>query len=74
MKAKIILYGWAASWVCLFIGIGTMDYPVAEERNMAVGFALIGVWVIFSLLLIANDRLCSREARRLEQWFDKWID
>lgn len=71
MKAKVILYGWTASWICLFAGVGTMDFPVQEEGNMVIGFLLIGVWVIFSLLLIANEAACGREANKLEKWIDK---
>ncbi|MEI3105671.1 MAG: hypothetical protein V8T16_08865 [Parabacteroides merdae] len=26
MKAKVILYGWALSWLSLFAGIGTMEH------------------------------------------------
>ncbi len=74
MKAKVILYGWTASWICLFAGVGTMDFPAREDGSTVVGFLLIGVWVVFSLLLIANETSCGREAEKLEKWIDKILN
>ena len=71
MKAKVILYGWTASWICLFAGVGTMDFPAQDDSSAVVGFLLIGVWVVFSLLLIANETACGQEADKLEKWIDK---
>lgn len=73
MKAKIILYGWLLSWLCLFAGVGTMDFPASSDSDVAVGFLLCGVWVLFSLLLINNQRACQEEAEKMEAWFDKII-
>lgn len=64
MKAKVILYGWAASWLFLFAGIGTM-----EGGNILAGTLLFLVWVAFSLQLIRNESECRKELDR----FDRWI-
>ena len=56
MKAKVILYGWALSWLFLFAGAGTMD----NGRYMA-GTLLCVVWFAFSFALIANERECFEE-------------
>lgn len=61
MKAKVILYGWAISWLFLLAGADTMEYG-----NFAVGVLLFAVWVVFSLLLIGNE-----EANHFEAWMDK---
>ena len=74
MKAKVILYGWTVSWICLFAGVGTMDFPAREDGRTVIGFLLIGVWVLFSLLLIANEADCGREAEKLEKWIDKILN
>ena len=68
MKAKVILYGWAASWVFLFAGIGTM-----EHGGMLAGGLLCAVWLVFCRLLIGNERACGEEARRLERWMARWL-
>ena len=49
MKAKVILYGWALSWLSLFAGIGTM-----EHGSMLAGSLLCSVWFFFSYMLIGN--------------------
>lgn len=71
MKAKVILYGWTASWICLFAGVGTLDCPAREESSVVIAFLLMGVWVVFSLLLVANEAACGQEAEKLEKWIDK---
>lgn len=63
MKAKVILYGWAASWFCLFAGIGTM-----EGGNFPTGILLFLVWVVFSLQLIRNENECRKELDRFDRW------
>ena len=55
MKTKVILYGWAISWIFLFAGIGTIE----NDRELT-GALLCTVWFVFSLLLIGNEKaLCS---------------
>ena len=54
MKAKVILYGWAISWLFLLAGADTMEYG-----NFAAGLLLFAVWVVFSLLLIGNEKACG---------------
>lgn len=66
MKTKVILYGWAISWLFLLAGADTMEYG-----NFAVGGLLFVVWVVFSLLLIGNEKECGEEADRFEAWMDK---
>ena len=63
MKAKVILYGWVISWLFLFAGAGTM-----EHGSFAVGLLLLAVWAVFSLLLLENEKACSEEADRFEEW------
>jgi hypothetical protein len=62
MKAKIIIYRWAFSWLFLFAGLGTI------EHNLPVGLLLCSVWLFFSYLLIDNETECKREADRFEEW------
>lgn len=66
MKTKVILYGWAISWLFLLAGADTMEYG-----NFAAGLLLFTVWVVFSLLLIENEKACGEEAERFEAWMDK---
>lgn len=66
MKAKVILYGWAISWIFLFAGIGTIE----NDRELT-GVLLCTVWFVFSLLLIGNEKACGEEANRFEAWMDK---
>ena len=66
MKAKVILYGWAISWLFLLAGADTMEYG-----NFAAGLLLFAVWVVFSLLLIGNEKACGEEADRFDAWMDK---
>lgn len=65
MKAKIILYGWALSWIFLFAGAGTMD-----SGNYMAGALLSAVWFAFSLALITNEEACGKEMDRFEAWMD----
>ena len=53
MKAKVILYGWALSWLFLFAGIGTM-----EHGSILAGSLLCSVWFFFSYMLIGNEAAC----------------
>ena len=66
MKTKVILYGWAISWIFLFAGIGTIE----NDRELT-GALLCTVWFVFSLLLIGNEKACGEEAERVEVWMDK---
>ena len=66
MKAKVILYGWAISWLFLLAGADTMEYG-----NFAAGLLLFAVWVVFSLLLIGSEKACGEEAARFDAWMDK---
>ena len=68
MKTKVILYGWAASWLFLFAGIGTMD-----SGNYTTGMLLFLVWVVFSLLLIRHKNECMKEYERMETGFDNLL-
>ena len=68
MKAKVILYGWALSWLFLFAGAGTMD----NGRYMA-GVLLCVVWFAFSFALIANEKECYEEADRFEEWMGRLL-
>ena len=63
MKAKVLLYGWALSWLSLFAGIGTM-----EHGSMLTGSLLWSVWFFFSYMLIGNEAACKREVVRFEEW------
>ena len=62
MKAKVILYGWALSWLFLFAGIGTM-----EHGSILAGSLLCSVWFFFSYMLIGNEAacLCELDTRRV---------
>lgn len=64
MKAKVILYGWCISWLFLFIGAGAMDNGKPVEGSL-----LCFIWFLFSFLLMANEKECSKEADRFESWF-----
>ena len=65
MKAKVILYGWALSWLFLFAGIGTM-----EHGSILAGSLLCSVWFFFSYMLIGNEAACLCELDRFEDgWF-----
>ena len=64
MKAKIIIYGWAFSWLFLFAGLGTI------EHNLPVGLLLCSVWLFFSYLLIATRQNASvRQTASRNGWF-----
>ena len=63
MKAKVILYGWAFSWLFLIAGVGTM-----EKGGMLAGGLLCAVWFFFSYMLIGNEAACLCELDRFEEW------
>lgn len=63
MKAKVILYGWAASWLFLFAGVGTM-----ECGGYMAGVLLCTVWFAFNFTLIKNEKECIEELERFEEW------
>lgn len=63
MKAKVILYGWAVSWLFLFAGAGTM-----ESGGYMAGALLCMVWFIFNFALIKNEKECIEELERFEEW------
>ena len=69
MKAKVILYGWAVSWLFLFAGIGTM-----ENGNYIIGILLFLAWAVFSLLLKRNENECLKELDRFERWMCRVLD
>ena len=51
MKAKIIIWGWVASFILLFAGIGTVESYEFGSQEEALGWMLCMPWVVFSLLL-----------------------
>lgn len=63
MKAKVILYGWAFSWLFLFAGAETM-----ECGNLMMGTLLCAVWYLFSFALIKNEEECIEEVNRFDEW------
>lgn len=73
MKAKVIWWGWCISWFLLFAGLGTWENSEFGSFGMLLGILLCLVWVTFSLLLIENEKDCSREANRMERWMDDMI-
>lgn len=73
MKAKVIWWGWVASWFFLFAGIGTWENAAFGSLQAVIGVLLFCVWFGFSLLLIANEKECLAEADRMERWMDKMI-
>lgn len=81
MKAKVICWGWCLSWFFLFAGIGTVETSELGSRGFVLGSLLCCVWFVFSLLLIANEKECSKEADRLDHWMEdtmikvtKWFE
>lgn len=73
MKAKVIWWGWCISWFLLFAGLGTWENSEFGSFRMLLGILLCLVWVAFSLLLIENEKDCSREVNRMERWMDDMI-
>lgn len=72
MKAKIILYGWVMSFIPMIVGLGAMAW--AEETGdlvMLKGLALFLIWVFFCFLVIRNENIVDKEAKRFEDWFDR---
>ena len=73
MKAKGIFYGWCASWLFLFAGVGTWENSEFGSPEALLGILLCLVWFVFSLLLIANERECLEEAEKMERWIDEHV-
>lgn len=71
MKARIIYFGWAISWLFLFGGIGTMDTSEFGSGRYVLGILLCMVWFAFSWLLILNEKECAADAEKLEKWIDE---
>ena len=63
MKTKVILYGWAASWLLLIAGIGTMD-----SGNYVIGILLFFFFFACSLLLMRNENERRKELDRFDRW------
>lgn len=71
MKAKVILYGWIFSFIPMTVGLGTMEWAIETgDRVLLPGLGLFLVWVVFSLLVIRNQKEVDKEARRFDDWFD----
>ena len=68
MMTRIILYGWVASWLCLFAGAWKL-----EAGDWLAGSLLCAVWFAFSWLVILNEGECLREAERFEAWMDRLL-
>lgn len=68
MMTRIILYGWVASWLCLFAGAYRL-----ETGDWLAGSLLCAVWFAFSWLVILNESECLREAERFEAWMDRLL-
>ncbi len=73
MKAKVIWWGWCISWFFLFAGVGTWENSEFGSFGMLLGILLCLVWLAFSLLLIENEKGCSRESEKLDKWVDKYV-
>lgn len=74
MKAKIIIWGWVASFILLFAGIGTVESYEFGSREESLGWMLCVPWVVFSLLLVSNEKECLEEIDRIGNWFDHFLD
>ena len=70
MKAKVILYVWAAGWFLLFAGIGTIEQAEFGSVAEIIGWLLTLPWVICSLLIIKNEQECVKEAENIDAWID----
>lgn len=68
MMTRIILYGWVASWLCLFAGAYQL-----EAGACIAGSLLCAVWFVFSWLVILNEGECLRGAERFEAWMDRLL-
>ena len=73
MKAKIILYGWVSGWPLLLARIETVEQAEFGSMAEVIGWLLFLPWFVCSLLLIKNERECGEEAKKIEQWFDKFM-
>lgn len=74
MKGKIILYGWIFSLLPMIGGLGTMEWAMETgEPVMLLGLGLFIIWVVFSVLLIRNQKIVDKEADRFNDWFDRTI-
>lgn len=72
MKAKIILYGWVLSLLPMVAGLGTMEWAIETgDPVMLLGLGLFLVWVVFSMLVIRNQKIVDKEVKRFEDWFDQ---
>lgn len=72
MKAKIILYGWVLSLLPMIAGLGTMEWAIeTSEPVMLLGLGLFLTWVVFSVLVIRNQKIVDEEMKRFEDWFDR---
>lgn len=75
MKAKIIFWGWMISWFLMIAGIG-MLCDASENGNASqwiIGFVLIGVRFVFSMLI--NDHMdeCLTYLTELEEKIDNLL-
>ena len=56
-------------------GIALIPWGIVKllggEYAFAAGLLLFAVWVVFSLLLIGNEKACGEEADRFDAWMDK---
>ena len=72
MKGRIILYGWVASWVLLFAGLGAMEWAMETGDPVFLeGLALFMVFVVFNWLVITNKKEAESAADEFDQWFDR---
>lgn len=72
MKAKLILYGWTLSLLCLIGGLGILEY--ARERgegNVLLGLGLIGFFALMSHLIKRYGEIVDAEYIKLGNWCTK---
>lgn len=75
MKTKIIFWGWMISWLLMMAGIGTLC-DASEKGNASqwiIGFVLIGVWFVFSMLINDHKDECLTYLNELEKKIDNLL-
>lgn len=72
MKAKIILYGWVFSLLPMIGGLGTIEWGMETGSPVIlIGFGLFMIWVVFSVLVIHNQKIVDKEVKRFEAWLER---
>lgn len=72
MKGRIILYGWVLSLPTMLVGLILIDWAMETgDHCLLEGLAMFMSFVVFSLLVIYNQKETDKACEEFDRWFDR---